>query len=98
MIEDPETAAIITGLLAAMAAGAIYLVGQLAIAWIIHCKRKPDPYDAAGPIIHPADDPWDDWPELEQFLEQRPGLRERYEREAVEQRKGKIDYTRKQAE
>ena len=91
MIEDPETAAIITGLLVAMAIGAIVFVAQLIIWRLERRRRKADPYDQVGPVIHPADDPWDDWPELEQYLEQRPGLREQYEREAMEhrERKGK---------
>jgi hypothetical protein len=59
MIES-ETNAITIGLLAAMAIGAIIFIAQLVIWWLE--RRRPDPYDQVGPIIHPADDcdGWDD--------------------------------------
>lgn len=91
MTQDPETAAISTGLLFAIALGAIVLTAQVVIAWLRQRKRKVDPYEQIGPIIHPADDigDFDSWPELEQYLEQRPGLREQYERDAMAHREGR---------
>lgn len=83
MIES-ETSAITIGLLCAVAFGFIVLVACVINA--VFGRAKPDQFDQVGKTIHPADDPWDDWPELEQFLEQRPGLREQYERDAMAHR------------
>lgn len=37
--------------------------------------------------LYPADD-WDSWPELENYMERNPGLREQYERDALRHREG----------
>jgi hypothetical protein len=87
MIES-ETAAIITGLLAAMAIGAIIFIAQLVTWWLERRRRKANPYDQVGPIIHPADDcdGWDDWPKLEKWMKNHPEKAENYLRDAMEHR------------
>ena len=89
MTQDPETAAIITGLLFAMAVGAIVFVAQLAIWWMERRRRKANPYDQVGPIIHPADDcdGWDDWPKLEKWMKNHPEKAENYLRDAIAHRR-----------
>lgn len=92
MPEDVETTAIAFGLLFAMIVGACLIVATL-----INTARKRNRDARAQELfnlktgLHPADDIYggDDWPELEQFLEQRPGLRERYERDAMAHREGR---------
>lgn len=88
MIES-ETAAITFGLLAAMVVGAIVFIAQIVIWWLERRRRKADPYDQVGPIIHPADDldGWDDWPKLEKWMKNHPEKAENYLRDAIAHRR-----------
>lgn len=83
MTQDPETAAILFGLLAAMAVGAIIFIAQLVIWWLE--RRRPDPYDQVGTIIHPADD-LDDWEMLSKWKRENPEQAENYLRDAMAHR------------
>lgn len=85
MNQDPETAAIITGLLVAMAVGAIVFVAQLVIWWLERRRRKADPYDQVGPVIHPADD-LDDWEMLSKWKRANSEQAENYLRDAMAHR------------
>lgn len=88
MIES-ETNAITIGLLAAMAIGAIVFVAQLIIWWLKRRRRKADPYDQVGPIIHPADDypaDWDSWELVERWQRDNPEKAENYLRDAMAHR------------
>lgn len=89
MNQDPEAAAIIVGLFGAILFGAAYLIGKLIIAWLERRRRKADPYDQVGPVIHPADDcdGWDDWPKLEKWMKNHPEKAENYLRDAIAHRR-----------
>lgn len=85
MSQDPETAAIITGFLVAMAIGAIIFIAQLVIWWLERRRRKADPYDQVGPVIHPADD-LDDFDALDRWKRANPEQAENYLHDAMAHR------------
>lgn len=87
---DAEAEAIAIGLFASVTVGACLIVAALIKTALRERERDTRAQELFNlkTGLHPADDIYggDSWPEFEQFIEQRPDLRERHEREAWKHR------------